>query len=78
MINIKIAAKKMDELIDSTDLSVLNASYGKTHLHDMTSKIINGEIVGNKAHRWLGYMQGLIVIGGGATLEELKKINKGG
>jgi len=78
MINIKIAAKKMDELIDSTDLPASNDSYGKIHLHYMISRIINGEIVGSKAHRWIGYIQGLIVIGGGATLEELKNINKSG
>jgi hypothetical protein len=28
-----------------------------------------------KAHRWLGYIQGCIVAGGGATLEDMKRVN---
>ena len=77
MINIKIAAKKTDELVYSSNLPAFNDSYGKNHLHYMLSKIVSGEISGTKAHRWLGYVQGVIVFSDGATLEQLKKLNKG-
>jgi len=75
--DVKIAAQKTGKLIDSTSLPLLDAEYGKRHLHDMVDKIIRGEISGEKAHRWLGYLQGAVVVGGGADLEQVKMINKG-
>ena len=77
MMDVKIAAQKTGKLIDSTSLPLLNTEYGKDHLHEMVNKIICGEISGEKAHRWLGYLQGVIVVGGGASLEQIKQINKG-
>lgn len=76
MIDVKIAAQETNKLIDSTNLSVLNSEYGKNHLHKMVNKIIQEEVLGEKAHRWLGYLQCAVVIGGGASLEQVKKINK--
>lgn len=75
--DVKIAARETDKLIDSTNLPLLNTEYGKDHLHGMVNKIICGEISGEKAHRWLGYLQGAVVVGGGADLEQVKMINKG-
>lgn len=49
---------------------------GKSHLFEMTSKIISGQVTGEKAHRWLGYIQGVLVASGSVTLEQVKKINK--
>lgn len=75
--DVKIAAQETDKLIDSTNLPLSNAEYGKDHLHEMVSKITCGEVSGEKAHRWLGYLQGVVVVGGGANLEQVKMINKG-
>ena len=75
--DVKIAARETDELIDFTNLPLLNAEYGKDYLHEMVNKIICGEVSGEKAHRWLGYLQSAVVIGGGANLEQVKMINKG-
>ena len=77
MMDVKTAAQKTGKLIDSTSLPPLNAEYGKDHLHEMVNKIICGEISGEKAHRWLGYLQGVIVVGGVASLEQIKQISKG-
>jgi len=77
MMDVKVAAQEIDKLIDSTNLPPLNAEYGKDHLHEMVNKIICGEISEERAHRWLGYLQCAIVIGGGASLEQIKMINKG-
>jgi len=35
-----------------------------------------GEITGEKAHRWLGWVQGCVCVGKGGTLEDMKGINK--
>ena len=50
--------------------------YGLNHLNTMCQKIIIGEVAGEKAHRWLGWIQCAVCIGGGATLEKLKEINR--
>lgn len=46
------------------------------HCIDMCDKIMDGYITGEKAHRWIGWLQACICINGFATLEELKAINK--
>lgn len=46
------------------------------HLLEMITAIESGEVVGEKAHRWLGWIQGVVCCRGGALLEELKEINK--
>jgi len=76
MMDARIAAQETDKLIDATNLPLLNSEYGKDHLHEMVNKIICGEVSGEKAHRWLGYLQGAVVIGG-VSLEQVKMINKG-
>lgn len=45
------------------------------HLHKMLSKICDGEITGEKAHRWLGWVQGVMTCRGMVTLEQCKAIN---
>lgn len=49
--------------------------YGWNHLWEMTKKIESGEVEGEKAHRWLGYIQGVLVAMQISTLEEMKKMN---
>jgi len=78
VIDIKIAAEKMRELIEVSSLmETLPQSVKKPHLRYMVDMITSGEIEGEKANRWLGWIQASIYFGGGATLEELKRINSG-
>jgi len=72
------AAKLSAPFIDRTNLPDQHPEYGKDHLHQMVLNIPDlvqeGRI--EKAHRWLGWLQCAIVMGGGATLAEMKAINK--
>lgn len=54
----------------------IHSSYGKDHLVNMCERIISGEIAGEKAHRWLGWVQACVCISGGANLDRLKLINR--
>jgi hypothetical protein len=72
----KIAARMLWELVDESNLPAEHTEFGKDHLKYMILKIVNGEITDEKAHRWIGWIQGCICTGGGADLETLKKINK--
>jgi len=47
----------------------------REHIEWMLDGIILGYITGEKAHRWLGWAQGIICIHESLTLEELKLIN---
>ena len=51
---------------------------GKTleHVAWMLGQIIDQEIQGEKAHRWLGYAQGLMVLEGKATMRDFAEVNK--
>jgi hypothetical protein len=43
----------------------------------LLTEIENGAVSGEKAHRWLGWAQAVICCRGGASLDELKRINTG-
>lgn len=73
--DIKIAAKETAKLIDKTDLPNDHPETGKSHLHCMARKIQDGIVEGEKAHRWLGWLQACVCMGQGASLEQLKLIN---
>lgn len=47
------------------------------HLVWMLDGIIQGYIQHEKAHRWIGFVQGVLVGRNLATVEHLKKINRG-
>jgi len=74
--NTKIAARDLCELVDKSALPEKHDEYGKDHLRYMLDKLMLGDIEGEKAHRWLGWVQACVCMGGGATLKEMKKINK--
>ena len=74
--NTKIAAHDLWKLVDKSALPDKHDEYGKDHLKYMLNRIMIGVVEDEKAHRWLGWVQGCICVGGGATLEEMKKINK--
>ena len=73
--DIKIAARETAKLIDKSYLRRDHPEIGATHLHGMVRKIQDGIVEGEKAHRWLGWVQACICFGKGATLEQLKEIN---
>lgn len=52
-----------------------NKEFGKDHLHDMIQALESGAVSGEKAHRWLGYLQGVLVATGGCTLDDMKTLN---
>lgn len=74
--NTKIAARDLWELVDKSELPDKHDEYGKDHLKYMLNKIMLGEVEGEKSHRWIGWVQGCLCVGGAATLEEMKLINK--
>jgi hypothetical protein len=74
--NVKTAADNMWLLVQNSNLPEDHEGYGKNHLRAMLAMLVSGEIVNEKAHRWLGYIQGCVCMGEGGTLEDIKKINK--
>ena len=54
-----------------------HSHFGIIHIVEMLHKIEKKEIVGEQAHRWLGWVQCAVCVHGFATLEELKSINHG-
>jgi len=74
--NTMIAARDLWDLVDKSELPDKHDEYGKDHLKYMLDKLMVGEVFGEKAHRWIGWVQGCICVGKGATLEEMKLINK--
>lgn len=50
-------------------------AYGEDHLEQMLIDLISGKVAGEKAHRWLGWVQCAIVIFGGCALQDMKAVN---
>ena len=74
--DVKVAADNLWGLIQNSNLPDEHDEYGKNHLRTMLAMLVAGEITGEKAHRWLGWVQGCICVGNGASLETMKRINK--
>jgi hypothetical protein len=75
--NVKAATEETGKLIeDSLWLSETDPDTGRIHLHDMVEKIMSEEVSGEKAHRWIGWIQACVCMGGGASLKTLKDINR--
>jgi hypothetical protein len=51
-----------------------NAS-GRSHLLWMLGQVEQGKVEGDKAHRWIGFVQGALVTKGLATTPGLERIN---
>lgn len=79
MRNIKEVAASMLKS-DNLDivLSKEESSHGDSGRHAkwMLERIAVGEIAGDKAQRWLGYAQGMLVAKGYFTLQNMKDFNK--
>jgi len=52
-----------------------NFDVSAEHCLDMCDKIIEGEVLREKGHRWLGWLQGCMCAFNVASLKELKNIN---
>ena len=48
----------------------------KSHAHWMLIGLREGYVKGDKAHRWLGYAQAIIVSHGHLSLNDMKEINR--
>jgi hypothetical protein len=78
--DVQKAARAMLPMIDKSDLPDDHPAYGKAHLREMVGKIQDWDVGiakwTRKAHRWLGWINCAVCMGDGATLEELKAINR--
>ena len=85
--NVKTAAKELMPVVNkqigpivsdgfgNTESPILSKG-GKKHLTYMCEQIINGEVAEEKAHRWIGWIQGCLYMKGATSLEAMKEINK--
>lgn len=79
--NIKTAAKETLEYVpNALLLPARHSEYGRDHITHMLNQIQEWDLTEQrlveKANRWIGWAQCAIVIGAGASLEEMKAINK--
>jgi len=59
----------------NVDLGKLKDPASLKHLNWMLCEICTGRVTKEKAHRWLGYIQGVLVAQCHMTLDEAKEIN---
>jgi hypothetical protein len=76
--NIEQAAESTIERVDTGKYWESRDLKGRTvgHALWMLRGIVDGYIQHKKAHRWLGYAQGILVSEGCVTLEAMKNVNK--
>jgi hypothetical protein len=78
--DVQKAARAMLPMIDKADLPSDHPAYGKVHLREMAEKIQTWSVGvpkwTRKAHGWLGWINCAVCMGGGASLDELKTINR--
>lgn len=78
--DIKEAMHRTEALIDKGAYPITTPGLTRAHLHDMVTQVVSWDLsdpkAERKAHRWLGWLQCAIVFGGGATLDQVKLINK--
>ena len=71
--NIQLAARRTLPLAHR--IPSVHPHTGGAHVRQMLERIIEGKIIGEKAHRWLGWAQACLCFHDVATLDELKDIN---
>jgi hypothetical protein len=85
--DVKVAAEKLIPIVNRQTGPIVSDGFGNTespffpkggkkHLTYMCESIISGEVVGEKAHRWIGWLQGCLYMNGLTTLDEMKELNK--
>lgn len=73
---IKSAQLMRPLVLEATIIVVGGDATTTEHLLDMINAIETEKVTGEKAHRWLGWIQGVVCCRGGASLEEMKEINQ--
>lgn len=75
--NVINAAKSMSRIIYRNPIG-FNHKDGceRSHLLYMCRMIINKKVKGEKAHRWLGWIQGVCTSVGITSLPQCKRVNK--
>jgi len=76
-VNTQEAAKAMlaYDFMNEVEPRRAEGGLGKNHMRWMLDQIASGEVKDEKAHRWLGYAQGLATVYFFFSLEDLKNIN---
>jgi hypothetical protein len=79
--DVKTAAAATLPFIDlAIGLPADHPAYGRSHLRDMVAKILSWDVGdekwNRKANRWIGWIQCAVVIGGGASLDDMKRVNR--
>lgn len=72
------AAAMHDYVAEAWDIRVGDVPVGcdRQHLFWMIEQILNGEVVGETAHRWLGWIQYGVCLDGRLDLEQLRDLNR--
>lgn len=77
------AVEEMRKWVDKADNGSIqffteqfNPDASREHLHAMLDKLESGEVSGDKAHRWLGYIQGVLVATRNGTVRDFGGVNK--
>ena len=77
--NVKQAAQRtVDSCVNAIPLSgeLSHPEWARVrHLRSMNEAIQCGAVTGERAHRWLGWLQAVAYLRGGATPEQLQRIN---
>lgn len=77
--DVKIASQRMiDSFVAAIDPDRAREEPKATlaHLRYMNAHIQAGVVTGEKAHRWLGWIQAVTYLCGGATHEQIQQVNK--
>ena len=63
-------------LIEAAEWKTSNFYVSAQHCIDMCDRIINGDVSGEKAHRWLGWLQGCMCCFKAADFESILLLNR--
>jgi hypothetical protein len=64
---------RYDEILEAQGAEMQHAPEPGTslgHLRWMLHKILNADVIGEQAHRWLGFVQGVMIVQGLTTVTE--------
>lgn len=78
--DVRKAAQTTYDAVQSNYYDILRSneeSLTKEHLLWMLNQIMSGEVEGEKAHRWLGWVWGVSCAAGVGDLEDFKDISSG-
>lgn len=76
MVKVISGLSKIIEDAPETFLPLPGTRCDREHLHWMLDQINEGKVYGEKAHHWIGYVQGVLVSRHVTTVEEMKDLNR--